>query len=310
MANRKRNRELYGEFVAAFKELGPNFTLVAERLACDRQTAKRVYHYGWERESPVGTGPKKLQGCGPIKDLLGAQQIAIRAARVDEALAVVADGELSPAEQHLMKAKEQADAILADAQKRLAEVEVLATARLNDAETVRQAKLANADIEARRRLSELLAKAKVDGAETMADEATATKFGRKAAMGAAAVAALMLQDARGLVQNLSCTPEELKLLPPWQRLRYAFALMKLVEAAEKSVVLALQSERLRVGEPTEVVGIQTLGGEVDEVDVKLKAVLAAREKRRQHAEELARGSAESGEAAVVPGVASGPPTVN
>lgn len=310
MANRKRNKALYDDFLAAFMELGPNFTLVGERLGCDRQTAKRVYHFGWERPSATGTGPKGIPGTPPIKDVLGARQVALRAARVDEALNVVAEGVPSAAEQALLDAQAKADGILAGAQAKLAEIEALATAKLEDAEKLRQAKLAQADVEARRRLAELLSKAKVDAAETLADEATATKFGRKAAMGVAAVAALILQDARGLVEALKASPDELKAMPPWQRIKYAFALTKLVEGSEKAVVLALQAERLRVGEPTEVIGVQQLTESDDEVDVKLRAVLAAREAARLEAEEAANGSADPGAADDSGGVARGTPSVN
>jgi hypothetical protein len=66
-------------------------------------------------------------------------------------------------------------------------------------------------------------------------------------------------------------------------------MVKLVESAEKAVILALQAERLRVGQPTEVIGIQSADGGMEEREIKLKAVLRAVERSKARKLSLVQG---------------------
>jgi hypothetical protein len=178
-----------------------------------------------------------------------------------------------------MEAK--AVAALEEARMKLAEVEALSRAKIEETERAATATMARAELEAKSRLSELLQRGKVDAAETMADEANAAKFGRKAALSAAAIAALVLKDAQAIAQQLRAAMGDLSKLSPLNAIRLAREMVRLVESAEKSVILALQAERLRVGQPTEVIGITGYDTTIEEKEIKVRAVARALDRAKQ-----------------------------
>jgi hypothetical protein len=247
---------------------------VSRLTGWDRRSVIYAYEFGWPEFGPTR--------CGPIRDTLAELAIGARAARVDDALASVDESQLGEKEKRILDMEKRANEMMDAAQKRLEEVEALANARISDADKAARATMGQAEGEAKRRLAELLSKAKVDAAETMADEANAAKFGRKAAMSAAAIAALMMKDAQGIASALSASPEELKKLPPTTRLRYAETMMQMVATAEKALILSMQAERLRLGEPTEMIGIQTVGdANLAEKELKARVLMKAIERAKK-----------------------------
>ena len=288
---RPRTKELYNQVLAAFRTVGVNFGKVGRMCGIDRETAARIYRRGWaDRE-----------GCLPVKGQLEMDRMVVMAARAKadpEELVAVAQQVLATslesaredakdaaqvlalAAQRAQELEERAKGVLDEAQKKLAEVEELARARIEDADKAARASMASAEIEAKQRLADLLARAKVDAAETMADEANAAKFGRKAALGAAAIAALILRDAQQIAAQLRVAMGDLSKLTPGKAMRVAREMVKLVESAEKALILSFQAERLRVGQPTEVVGFQSMDSSIEEREIKARAVLRALEKAK------------------------------
>lgn len=233
-----------------------------------------------------------MEGCLPIKRQVELDQVVLRATRTitDDAQVSQEAADVITGSPLLVEATRRAHELEAKARKamdeakaRLEEVEKLARLKVEGAEEKAQQRLKLAEIEARQKLADLLQKAKVDAAETMADEANAAKFGRKAALSAAAIAALVLKDAQQIAQQIRAAIGDMSKLSPNQAIRLAREMVRLVESAEKSIILALQAERLRVGQPTDVVGIQTLDSSLEEREIKLKAVQRAldRAKARQ-----------------------------
>ena len=288
---RPRNKELWNVVLASVRVLGPNFTKVARQTGVHRGTVRNLWEKGWpDRE-----------GCLPLKQVLNMDALMVRAARagadpeaqVDVAQQVLAaslgaakeDAKdaadmLGKAAQHCAKLEARALAILAEAEKKLVEVEDLSRAKVSDAEKAAMATLARAEIQAKERMSDLLKRAKVDAAETLADEAQGAKFGRKAAMAAVAIAALVLKDAQVIATQLRAAMGDLSKLKPMEAIRITREMVRLVESAEKSLILALQAERLRLGQPTEVLGITGMDASLDEKEIKLKAVQRALAKQR------------------------------
>lgn len=294
----------------------PKWSAAAKACGVGPETVRRMWEYGW---------PDK-PGFIPIKDLIGREQLFARAARdgfgsgepaaiaaqevIQDSLSV-AEKATKSAEAMLVRAAREAEAaekrareLMAEAEMRLNAVEELSKKKLADAEDIARATLGNAELQARTRLADLLRRAKVDAAETMADEAQAAKFGRKAALGAAAIAALVLKDAQLIASQLRTSLGDLSKLTPMQAMRIAREMIRLVESAEKALILALQAERLRVGQPTEVLGITTVEGGLEEKEIKLRAVA-------RHLAEKRERIAASGLRAVVGGApqAVGVPTV-
>lgn len=289
--NRPRTKELYNRVLVAIRAHGYAPSKVALLCGLHRNTVTRLWEKGWpDRE-----------GCTPIRGQLEMDQIIARAARAnadpDELVPIAqqvmqnsldgarqtatdAASMLSAAAKQVQEMQAKAEAALASAHAKLEEVEALAKSRMDDAEKSAQVTLHKAEIEAKQRMAKLLADAKVDAAETLADEANAAKFGRKAALSATAIAALVLRDAQGIATQLRTALGDLSKLGPKEAIRVTHQMVRLVESAEKALILALQAERLRVGEPTEVLGIASMEGSLDEKQIKLRAVERALEKKR------------------------------
>lgn len=305
-ARRKRTKENYNAIVAACRQANGNIREAQRLSGIDRTVIARAYLEGWPT----------VPGAIPIKDVLQMDMLIMRATRAEadpeEQVAVAqqvlatsldaarenakdAAGLLAEACQRAQEAEKKANDMLDRATARLAEVENLARAKMDDTDKAAQATLMGAELEAKRRLADLLQRAKVDAAETMADEANAAKFGRKAALGAAAIAALMLKDASVVASQLRSALGDLSKLAPVQAMRVAHEMVKLVESAEKAVILALQAERLRVGQPTEVIGIQAADGGMEEREIKLKAVLRAVERSKARKLSLVQGGMDEAE---------------
>lgn len=322
MAGIKRTKALYESAAHYLRQYGPKFSKVAAVTGLNRETVAGLWHRGW----------RSIDGCIAIKELIHKEQLFARAAREgfgSEGLSAIAAADIikdsitaasvgtATAELMLVNAAEKAEAaekraisLMAEAEKRLAEVEALSRKKIADAEAVAMATMGNAETQAKLRLADLLRRAKVDAAETLADEAQASKFGRKAALGATAIAALILKDAQLIASQLRTAMGDLSKLSPQQALRMAREMIRLVESAEKSLILALQGERLRMGQPTEVLGIATIDGGLEEKEIKLRAIQRHLEDKRAQA--TARAAAQ-GMRMVVGGVgqqpASGVPEV-
>lgn len=311
MARKPRTKEAYNRILAAYRQAGESHSAAGRLAGVDRETAARCFREGWP----------ELEGGIPIKDQLEQDRILLRAARAAadpegqaqsaaQVLQVSLEGASQGAKdaaEMLAKAAERAREMEARAKealdhaaKRLEEVEGLAREKASQAEVAAQATLARAEVEAKQRLAELLAKAKVDAAETLADEANAAKFGRKAALSAAAIAALVLKDAQGIAGQLREALKDLSKLSPHQAIRVAREMVRLVESAEKALILALQAERLRVGQPTEVIGIQGYDTSLEEKEIKVRAVARALERARSRGLSVVKGG-EGGDAAAAPG---------
>lgn len=303
---RPRTKIFYNHILAAARKVGQrNFVAIAKLAGVDRETVSYLWKHGWP----------KIPGALALKDVLEVDATIARAVRqkadpgeqvftAQQVLSTALDGAQEDAKDaadmlaKIAKRAEEAEAkakeMMAEAQRRLDEVEALARAKLDDTEKAAKAVLLGADMQAKQRLADLLTRAKVDAAETMADEANAAKFGRKAALGAAAVAALVLKDAQTIATQLRAAFGDLSKLKPVQAMRLAREMVRLVESAEKAVILALQAERLRLGQPTDIVGIESIDGGLEEKEIKLKAVQRALEKAKAKGMSVIQGGAPSG----------------
>jgi hypothetical protein len=259
----------------------------------DRETAKTAWEKGW----------KGFQWAPSIKEVFEGEHLLTRAARQDleeklrlnalyeddakdaagKALQQMVDEKIeTAARQRLTEAEEKLNQLHALAEEKLKEANVQAKEIQREAEVKAAQRLERVEHEAKRRLADLLEKAKIDAAETMADEAALSKLGRKAALGAAAIAALMLQDARVIADHLRKALENPGQLTAMQAVKVARELGRLVESTERAIITALQIERLRVGEPTEVLGVQVVeDSSLEEEEVWVEAAAAAIRRERE-----------------------------
>lgn len=277
---RRRTRELYDHILAAFREHGNNISAVARAAIVDRATAKRAYDTGWP----------EMEGCGAIKHVLQVDSVLVRAARAstDDPKASAAAAEVvatSPLGKEVARRadelEERARKVLADAQARLEEAEKVSKAKVETADEQIRQRMALVEVEAKQRLAEVLQRAKVDAAETMADEANMAKFGRKAALAAVAITATTLRDVQKIAGDLKLALDgKIATLAPLVAVRLLRELTRLVESSERAVILAMQAERLRVGQPTEVIGIQSLDSSLEEREIRLRALQRSFDKQK------------------------------
>jgi hypothetical protein len=291
VANRSRTKELYNQVLAAVRTYGPNFQKVGQVAGVHRETVRKLYEVGWPDREGCGPIRRRLEmdevivraaraGADPEKQVEAAQQIlttSLHAARED---ALDAADVLGRASKEAGKLEERAKDILKQAEERLEEVEKLARARISEAEKAAQATMGNAELQAKRHMAKLLQDAKVDTAETLADEANAAKMGRKAALGAVAIAALVCRDAQVIATQARAAIGDLSKMSPINAIRITREMVRLVEAAEKALILALQAERLRQNQPTEVLGITSMDSSLEEREIKMRAVQRAIAKQR------------------------------
>lgn len=342
--------ETYEKLLRAFSIHGSNITKAAATAGVSRVLARRAWDHGWTGlpwAKPIhlvlGFGNAEPEAVAMEAKLAGLDKEhlirAFRQAMSEYPPEVLAAEPNSPAAQIARQAEEadallaHAEAVLADAETRKRELEDakaqaeksinerlaqtdaavqerLAKVEQQSAELLKQ-RLAQADAEAKAKFANLMDKARVDAAEVLADEASATKFGRKAALGAAAMAAIVLQEAQAMAAQVREAMKTLKELSPKEAIRIVRDLVVLAKEAQKVVIYALQAERIRVGKPTEVLGVEFTEQSLEEQEIQLEAMRIALEERKEMQARAARLAQEAlSEAETRTGVASGPSTLN
>jgi len=341
--------ECYERLLRAFSIHGSNITAAAKTAGVNRVVAQKAWERGWlgiPWAKPIhlvlGFGNLDSEIVAKEDKLKGLDREAlIRAFRQsmseypEEVLAADPDSAAS----QMARASAEADALLAQAEAALADAEAkkkeleeaqaqvektihqrlaqtdravqerLAQVEVRSEELLKE-RMAQAEAEAKARFANLMDKARIDAAEVMADEAASTKFGRKAAVGAAAMAAIVLQEAQAMAQQVREAMKSLKDLSPKEAIRIVRDLVVLAKEAQKVVIYALQAERLRVGKPTEVVGIEYTEHSLAEQEIQLEAMRIALEERKEMEARAQRMAEESlnGDSGSI--MASGKATLN
>jgi len=291
MGNKPRTKELYNQVLAAARIHRDQHGKVARQIGIHRHTVRALWEKGW---------PDKV-GCIPISEQIKMDEILVRSARtgadpedqVDVARQVLtttldaarldaldAADLLGKAAKKAKELEDRAQATLKEAQDKLDEVTKLVDAKTFEAERTAKITLANAEIQAKQELAKILQRAKVDAAETLADEANAAKFGRKAAFAATVIAAMLLKDAQVIANSLRTALGDISKLSPREAMRTAREMVRLVESAEKALILSFQAERLRLNQPTEVIGVASMDASLESRELKLRVIQRSLAKER------------------------------
>lgn len=231
-----------------------------------------------------------------------------------EAMLFDAASRIKEAEDRIKGAEAIEKAAIEAAEARQRETDKEVHARLVNADKASQELMKERLLEAKKANDEkfqgFIDRAKVDQAEVMADEAAMVKFGRKAAVGAAAMAAIVLQEAQQMAMQVREALRASKDLPPRQLLELVKGLVILSKEAQKTVIYALQAERTRVGKPTDIIGVEFTEQGLAEQEIQVEALRIALEERREmefRAQQVAGQIATGGSGEEV---ASGKPTLN
>lgn len=190
-------------------------------------------------------------GYRPVRDVIEEDQAVTRALReaAEERSAAAAVLASAMAERDLLVGEAQADA-----RSRLAKVEADARARLDLAEQAHAS-----------RVAELNRRVEADGLDQAADEATLSKFSRKNVIAMHALIASSLTGAKQLAARLAALaqgdPDPVTGVPAHplsvkQATELFRQLTRGVKDLNEATLKAIQVERLRVGDPTVVVGIK------------------------------------------------------
>lgn len=126
---------------------------------------------------------------------------------------------------------------------------------LKDAQKKADELVADADRKARGRMAELYTQANIDAAQQRAEEAQLTVGVRRNVMAAVGVTAGLLRNANELVRVVGEDIKGGKLTGP-QAAAYCKLLVRMIRDVNEAGQTAMQMERLRVGDPTEVVEVR------------------------------------------------------
>jgi hypothetical protein len=236
----------------------------------------------------------RKRGWKPIVEILEADAIQVRAAR---AIATI------PSELRDLIAPEVLAAAEADVSAKVAtaerELEGLRSAKLyaateeakaiiQDAERQAETRLGLVERAARRKMGELLEAAHLDAVETMADEALISKLARKNVMVALQVSTELNQDLKEL-QKVVKAQLALGNIPLAVAMNSISAIAAVNRHHSRTAQIVLELERLRLGQPTEIVEVT---GDVssEEVEAEARLLVESRDRIRakQAAEEAAR----------------------
>jgi len=226
------NREVYDDLVKACRDLGYAPMEIARRTGLNRLTIKRAWNHGWPQ-----------RGWAALKDVIAHDHLVKRAV-----LAESAQERRAAAEEALAEASEIRKVALADAEKIVGDAGERAARRF-----------ATLEAEYKERLAELQDVARVDAAETAAAEAQICRGARNTALSMYALAGEMLQrdtlgylgaQYRRLQEGGQMTPREVVQMTN-SLARFGVSIGVLADAA-------LKLERLKLGEPTAIIGVQQI----------------------------------------------------
>jgi hypothetical protein len=223
-----KRRRLYKTLLAAFVEAPGNVSGAARAASCHNDTARRAWEHGWPE-----------QGLAPIHQVLAEQFTTTRALRAEK----------QAAEAALEEARQAAN-------EKLAEAEAKATALVATAEQ-------EAERRGRQRLAEFEERAHLDAAEQRADEATLCRAARRNALAVQGFVASVLQNARVLAEKITSAIQS-GALTPQQALSFGDRMVRGARDAHEAAKLALQLERIRVGDPTEIIAVKVEPASLDE----------------------------------------------
>lgn len=232
---------LYDALLAAFRA-DPSITAAAKAAGCSYKTAQQAWRLGWRHLARP-----------PIRQVLEQENMLARAA-IHQAQ------EAANREAATILERAKKDAVREAAREardfgRQAKAEALQGA-LQEVDLEKARLLAATEREVRRRLEELMAAARMDAAETRAAEAGIARSARNTTLALYSMAArLLAQDhLDGLTEALKAglTARQLK---PEEAARITTALARFGHTINEMAKITLQIERIRLGEPTEVVKI-------------------------------------------------------
>lgn len=160
-----------------------------------------------------------------------------------------------PVENVTKRAKRASEALVRAAEGVLADSALEGAERLERAEKRAADIIAHAERKAEDTKRALLVAARVDILDTRADEAQIAKLARKNVVSAEALVSVALLRARAVAERV-VTPEEVAAMTPLERVRYLRACTLLVQTVNQAASAAFKLERLRVGDPGEIIEIR------------------------------------------------------
>ena len=246
---------LYDELLHAFEKYPGQTKVVGKLCGVTKETARRAWERGWEAT------PSK-PALKPIRDAIADQSLAIRATLYD---------------------KEAKDLATKRARQLLEDAAQQTKTQIDQARNEAAAIIASAEKVAKERMAELLRKAKLDSAQSIADRAQMLSLGRKGAIAAVALPALVLQNVQDIAAMISKAIRDGEFKTPNEAIAAGVMLTKMVENSERALFNYIQSENLNAGRPTEVLGMHIDEIPVEEVEKRMRVLARALEdqKKRQ-----------------------------
>jgi hypothetical protein len=290
---------LWKTLLHTYRAWPANHAHAAQMTGLTDAECQNVYENGWP----------KHEWARPIRSILEEEQVLVRAALYK--LERDTGGDPAQMTEHAMNeyvrelgrhSLEQAEAAangrIALAESRAAEIvdEATRAAAAKAAQTEREylAKIKEAELAAKTKYQKLVEDARMDAAQTSADEALMGRMGRRVAMASQGLAVTLFGDVRVLAEKLSARLDVSKMSGA-EAVVYIRTLTTLARESNRTAKLALELERLRVGNPSSI-GEEDARDEVplEEVEERVASINAAVERSRARAEAAGFGVIEGG----------------
>ncbi len=260
---------VYQRLLEAFREYPGQTKVVAALVGTARETAKRAWEKGWPATASKPALP-------PIKDSIADENLATRA---------------------VLYEKDAKDLASQRARKLLEDAAAQSRLMTEKAKNEAAATLAAAEKQAKDRMAEILRKAKLDSAQAIADRAQMLNLGRKSAIAAVALPALVLQDVQEIAKLISKAIKEGQFKSPNQAIAAGHMLTRMVESSERALHNFIQAENLDAGRPTDILAVQAEDYSLEDTEKELRVLQRAIERKKQR-EGLTNGQA--GDGSVLP----------
>jgi len=213
------------------------YSAIGASAGVSRATAKRAWERGWPE-----------RGWPAIRELLDGERDLARARRLDRELE---DRKVS-VEEYARRIVEEASRSV---EERMEEARAHAAEVIREAEDQAREKVILAEVRAKRKYNELLEKIGVDAVEQRADEAILCRGARKTVLHHMAFVQEVLTRAKYVAAVITKEAES-GSLSFGQALKFMEVMGRVVREANQAGHLAMQLERLRVGSPTDVIGVR------------------------------------------------------
>lgn len=232
--------------MAAYRLAPANHAQAGIRGGCDRLTARRAWFRGWVDAKPP------VPWARPIKEVLAEETRAARAAMAD-----AKDRYSAEIEEFRAKARAQLEQATARSALLLEAAGKKADGILSQAQAQAEERVAQAQAEALQALTELRARAEWNAVEARAREGMVVQGARETVLALLALGSEVLKHGQQLAHRVLQALDN-PTIKPREAMGLMVQLSRFVQNTNEAAHLAMQMERLHLGQPGAIVELREM----------------------------------------------------